>query len=91
MGKFFSEFLKLSRILLITMLVLAGFIGAWCGTAWLLGWVIKALFHWQDMRPDQYIAFGSVVLIFTAAVQIETIVATGISMLAWGRSKGMIK
>jgi hypothetical protein len=74
----------------ILSLVLAGIVASialWCGVAWGLGWGIHLIFKWWELRPSQYMSVGSVILVFTVAVQILTISGSCLFMLAWGQSK----
>lgn len=91
MSKFFKELLTGFRWVLISITVLVGLVASWIGCAWLLGWLVERYFDLQNFGPDDFIVFGSGVLVFTLLIQIVTIIITIWALLAWGRSQGLVK
>lgn len=91
MGKFFKELLKGFKWVIIALIILAALIALWIGCAWSLGWVVHRYVDLKNFSPENFIPFGSVVLVFTLIIQIITIILTLWALLAWGRARGVIK
>jgi hypothetical protein len=89
--EFFKELLKGSRWVLISILVLALIIASFIGSAWGLGYLVERFFDLKNFGPDRYIPFGSAVLVFTFIIQLITIIITIWALLAYGKSRGIIK
>lgn len=77
-----KELLKAGRVVLLSILAIAGVFAAWCGLAWALGWTANRIYGWEGFS---YVGFGSLVLSFTLAMQILAIICTCLVMIAWGR------
>ena len=91
MGKFFKELLRGLKWLGLSLIILAALIAMWVGCAWSLGWLIEHYVDLQNFGPHRYISIGSGILTFTLIIQIITIIITLWALLAWGRSKGIVK
>ena len=74
-------------ILCIIILLVAG----WVGFSWCMGYAVDHLFDLKSFGSIHYISFGSCVLVFTLLVQILTVIFTIWAILAWGKSRGVIK
>lgn len=81
-------FLKTVRVILLSTLIIVAVVALWCGLSWVLGWAAHRMYGWDQFS---YVGFGSKVLVFTLSAQILTVVATCMAMIAWGRSKGLLK
>lgn len=91
MTKFFKELFKGLKWVLISLSILAALIGMWLGCAWSLGWLVDNYLNIEMLNSQKYIGFGSVVLVFILIIQIITIILVLWALLAWGRSKGIVK
>lgn len=85
--KFWKELLKGSKWVVICLVVLAVGIAAWYWVAWCLGWYTHRFFDLKTFGPQNFVQFGSSMLVFTLIVQIITVILTGWFLLAWGRSR----
>jgi len=91
MNKFFKELLRGLKWVGIALLILVALVAMWVGGAWSLGWLINQYVDLQNFGPHRYISVGSGVLAFTLIIQVITIILTLWALLAWGRSKGIVK
>jgi ABC-type multidrug transport system fused ATPase/permease subunit len=91
MNPFFKELTKSFKWVLIALSIIVFIATAWIGCSWVLGWAIDHFFDLRNFSPSDFISFGSCVLIFTLLIQIITVILTGWAMLAYGRSRGIIK
>lgn len=91
MTKFFKELLRGFKWVTLSLTILIIFITLWVGCAWSLGWLVNKYFDLKNFGPENFIPFGSGVLVFTLIIQIITIILTLWALLAWGRSRNIIK
>jgi hypothetical protein len=73
----------------VIILVLALIIATWLGLAWVIAWGMGQLFALGNygFGPDQYVAFGSCILVFTLVVQIITMSLTIWFLVSWGKAR----
>jgi len=91
MNKFFKELFRGFKWVFVAFLILVGLIGLWLGCAWSLGWLVDNYLNVEMLSSNKYIGFGSVVLVFILIIQLITIILVLWALLAWGRSKGVVK
>lgn len=83
------ELLKGLKWVILLITVLAVLVISWCGAAWVLGWYAYKFFDLKNFGPENYVQFGSSVLVFMLIVQVITIIITGWFLISWGKSRGL--
>lgn len=91
MSNFLKELLKGSKWVFISLVILILLVSAFVFGAWSLGWIVDQLFDMEKFNPDYYVPFGSAVLVFTLIIQIVTIILTIWALLAYGKTRNIIK
>lgn len=91
MNKFLKELLCGFKWVLISIIILVIIVILWVGCAWSLGWLINKYFDLQNFGPRNFITFGSIVMVFTLLIQVITIIITVQVLIAWGKSRRIIK
>ena len=90
MGNFFKALIKGSKWVVVFLGLLFFLIALWLGCAWSIGWLVNRFFDPSHFGPQQYLLFGSCVLVFTLIVQAITIILTGWILISYGQSTGAL-
>lgn len=90
MTNLFKELLRGLKWLIISIITIISLVGLWIGCAWSLGWLVYRFIDLKNFGADNFIAFGSCVLVFLLLIQIITIIIGAWVLIAWGRSHGLM-
>jgi len=89
MGRLHKELLRGSKWVGVAILVVIVTVALWLGIAWSLGWFTNRFFDLSNFGSQNYISFGSSVLVFTFIIQIITVILTAWGLLSWGKARGI--
>lgn len=86
---FFKELLKGLKWVVLALIILTVAVITWYGVSWSLGWYVDRFFDLKSFGSQDFVQFGSSVLVFTLIIQIITIILTGWFLVSWGKSRGI--